>query len=92
MVLTPFYRRVKAVQPRTALTRVIATNVKEYLPALLRVLFTLAKERKDGHRVRIADGDLWLGDLLERHRDAARPAVPVRPDDPACPYPSRPAR
>src|SRR4030095_12864475 len=31
LVLTPFYARVKAVQPRTALRRVIATNVKEYL-------------------------------------------------------------
>ena len=83
VVLTPFYGRVKAVQPRTALSRVVATNVKEYLPPLLRVLFTLAKERKDGHRVPLADGDLWLGDLLDRHRDASRPAVPVAPEDPA---------
>jgi long-chain acyl-CoA synthetase len=83
VVLTPFYGRVKAVQPRTALRRVVATNVKEYLPPLLRVLFTLAKERKDGHRVRIADGDLWLGDLLDRHRDAPRAAGLVSPDDPA---------
>jgi long-chain acyl-CoA synthetase len=83
VVLSPFYGRVKAVQPRTALRRVVATNVREYLPPLLRVLFTLAKERKDGHRVRIADGDLWLGDLLDRHRDAPRAAGLVSPDDPA---------
>jgi long-chain acyl-CoA synthetase len=83
VVLSPFYGRVKAVQPRTALRRVVATNVKEYLPPLLRVLFSLAKERKDGHRVRIADGDLWLGDLLDRHRDAPRAAGLVSPDDPA---------
>jgi long-chain acyl-CoA synthetase len=83
VVLTPFYGRVKAVQPRTALTRVVATNVKEYLPAPLRVLFTLAKERKDGHRVRLQEGDLWLGGLLDRHRDAPRPDVPVAPEDPA---------
>jgi long-chain acyl-CoA synthetase len=83
VVLTPFYGRVKAVQPRTALRRVVATNVKEYLPPRLRVLFTLARERKDGHRVRIADGDLWLGDLLDRHRDAPRAAGLVSPDDPA---------
>jgi long-chain acyl-CoA synthetase len=83
VVLTPFYRRVKAVQPRTALQRVIATNVKEYLPPLLRVLFTLAKERKDGHRVTLEEGDLWLGDLLERHQGGARPAGEVAPGDPA---------
>jgi long-chain acyl-CoA synthetase len=78
VVLTPFYARVKAVQPRTALVRVVATNVKEYLPPLLRVLFTLAKERKDGHRVRLREGD-----LLDRHRDAPRPAARPAPDDPA---------
>jgi long-chain acyl-CoA synthetase len=83
VVLTPFYDRVKAVQPHTALRRVVATNVKEYLPPLLRVLFTLAKERKDGHRVRLREGDLWLGDLLGRHRDAPRPAAPPAPEDPA---------
>ena len=27
------------------------------------------------------DGDLWLGDLLDRHRGAPRPPVPVGPDD-----------
>jgi long-chain acyl-CoA synthetase len=83
VVLTPFYHRVKAVQPGTALRRVVATNVKEYLPALLRVLFTLVKERKEGHRVRLATGDLWLGELLAGHQGAARPPVTVAPDDPA---------
>jgi long-chain acyl-CoA synthetase len=83
VVLTPFYRRVKAAQPRTALRRVVATNVKEYLPPLLRVLFTLARERKGGHRVRLEAGDLLLGDLLERHRATAPPAARPGPDDPA---------
>jgi long-chain acyl-CoA synthetase len=83
VVLTPFYRRVKAVQPRTALRRVIATNVKEYLPPLLWVLFTLARERRDGHRVRIEQGDHWLADLLAAHAGSPRPRVAVAPDDPA---------
>jgi long-chain acyl-CoA synthetase len=83
VVLTPFYGRIKAVQPRTALRRVVATNIKEYLPPLLRVLFTLARERKGGHRVRLEAGDLQLGDLLERHRATAPPAARPGPDDPA---------
>jgi long-chain acyl-CoA synthetase len=82
VVLTPFYERVKAVQPRTALRNVVATNVKEYLPPLLRVLFTLAKERKDGHRVRPRPGDHRLPELLERHA-GAKPGAGPRPDDPA---------
>jgi long-chain acyl-CoA synthetase len=83
VVLTPMYGRVKAVQPRTALRRVIATNVKEYLPPLLRVLFTLARERQGGHRVRLERGDLWLGDLLGRHQGAPPPAAVAGLDDPA---------
>jgi long-chain acyl-CoA synthetase len=83
VVLTLFYGRIKAVQPRTGLRRVIATNIKEYLPPLLRVLFTLAKERRDGHRVRLGAGDLWLGELLDRHAGAPRPSLAVRPEDPA---------
>jgi long-chain acyl-CoA synthetase len=83
VVLTPFYERVKAVQPRTVLRHVIATNVKEYLPPLLRVLFTLARERRDGHRVALRPGDHRLAGLLGRHGGAAAPEVAVRPDDPA---------
>jgi long-chain acyl-CoA synthetase len=83
VTLTPFYTRLKSVQGRTHVKHVIATNIKEYLPPALRVLFTLFKEKKEGHRVAVAPGDAWLQDLLRRHRTAPRPAVTVRPDDPA---------
>src|SRR5690349_10362847 len=32
VVLTPFYKKVKAIQPRTPVHHVIATNIKEFLP------------------------------------------------------------
>ena len=81
VVLTPFYDRVKQVQGRTAVRRVIPTSIKEYLPALLRILFTLFKEKKDGHRISLQPNDRWLQDLVRQHRGAPRPAVTVRPDD-----------
>jgi long-chain acyl-CoA synthetase len=81
VTLTPFYDRVKRVQGRTAIARVIATSIKEYLPPLLRMLFTLFKEKKDGHRITLASGDLWLQQLIARHSRSPRPAVTVRPDD-----------
>ncbi|HKC12954.1 MAG TPA: AMP-binding protein [Vicinamibacteria bacterium] len=83
LTLNPFYARVKAVQARTALRRVIATSIKEYLPPTLRVLFTLFKEKKEGHRVALAPGDLWLSSLLREHARAAPPAVTAGPEDPA---------
>jgi long-chain acyl-CoA synthetase len=81
VTLTPFYARVKAIQATTRVRHVIATSIKEYLPAALRMLFTLLKEKKEGHRIELAEGDLWFQDLLKKHRDEKRPAVAVGPDD-----------
>jgi long-chain acyl-CoA synthetase len=81
VTLTPFYNRLKAVQGRTAVKRIVATSIKEYLPTALRLLFTLFKEAKEGHRITITAGDFWLQDLVAKHRDAARPAVTVTGDD-----------
>src|SRR5436190_1938745 len=49
VVLTPFYDRLKRVQGRTSVRKVIPTSIKEYLPFALRVLFTLLKEKMEGH-------------------------------------------
>jgi long-chain acyl-CoA synthetase len=81
IALTPFYARVKAVQGRTRLRGVIATSIKEYLPPALRLLFTVFKERKDGHRITIAAEDMWFQDLLRTHRASPKTGVNVRPDD-----------
>ena len=83
VTLTPFYRRIAAIRGTSPVKRVVATSIKEYLPPLLRVLFTLFKEKKEGHRIRIGDGDVWLQDLLRRHRASPRPPVTVTPDDSA---------
>jgi long-chain acyl-CoA synthetase len=83
VVMTRYYNKVKAVQARTRIRNVVATNIKEYLPPALRVLFTLLKEKKEGDRIRLQPRDLWLADLLHEHAGAHRPAVTVRPDDSA---------
>ena len=64
VTLTPFYERLKSVQGRTTIDKVIATSIKEYLPPALRVLFTLLKEKKEGHRIRLAAGDAWFRDCV----------------------------
>jgi long-chain acyl-CoA synthetase len=81
VTLTPLYQRVKNVQKRTAVRRVVATSIKEYLPPVLRALFTLFKEKKGGHRISLANDDVWLQDLLRAHRTSPRPAIKVMPDD-----------
>ena len=83
VVLNRFYTQIKTIQPQTTLRHVIATGIKEYLPPLLRVLYGLLKEKKDGERIALTAGDLRLADLLSRYRGAARPPIIVAPNDPA---------
>src|SRR5205814_4725576 len=83
VALTRFYQRVKRVQPRTPLTRIITTNIKEYFPALLRTLFTLVRERREGDRITLEIGDHEFGRLLQVHRGHKPPRAPITPDDPA---------
>jgi len=81
VTLTRFYHRVKAVQPTTTVRRVIATNIKEHFPPLLRLLFTALLERREGDRVRLHPGDHRFAELLREFAGAARPAAcesPVR--------------
>jgi long-chain acyl-CoA synthetase len=83
IVLTPFYEKMKSIQTRTQVDRVIATNIKEYLSPLMRFLFTVLKEKKDGHRILLKPEDFWFEDLLGEHPNASRPQVSVEPGDPA---------
>ncbi len=67
ITLTLFYKLVKQIQSQTRVKTVIVSNVKEYLPPLARVLFTLAREKKDGHFLaKLQSGDVWLQDLFAR--------------------------
>ena len=84
VTLTPFYERLKEIRSDTRVKRIIATNIKEYLPPLLRLLFTLFKEKKGGHRIRLEPGDRWFQDCVKTsaRRGVNRTPGPS-PDDPA---------
>ena len=83
IVLNRFYERLKAIQPRTSVTRIIPTNIKEYLPMALRLAYTFLKEKDEGERIEVHDGDISLADLLDRHHESPRPALRISADDPA---------
>ena len=82
-VMSLFYDRLKNVQKRgaTNVKRVIVTNVKEYFPPHLKLLFTLAKEKKDGHRIQKDAEDVWFQDFLAAGRQAPAAKVEVGGDD-----------
>ena len=78
IVLSLMYPRVEEAMAKTALEHVFVTNIKEYFKGPTRALFTLLREKKDGHRVDLGDGAKasWMQDAM---RDAPDP-VPVQVD------------
>ncbi len=83
VVLTPFYTKLKSIQAETPVRRMIVTNIKEYLPPILRVLFSVLKEKKEGHRVEILPEDLALQDVIRTYADTESFSHQVQPADPA---------
>ena len=84
VVLSRFYPIVKKIREHTRLKNVIVTNVKEYFPGLLKTLFTLAMEKKEGHRVDITGeaNTYWFQDLIAKAPATPQP-VDVKPQDTA---------
>jgi long-chain acyl-CoA synthetase len=83
VALTRFYERVTRIRPRTPLKRVITTNIKEHFPPLLRLLFTLVREKKEGDRIVLLPGDHSLTALVRAHRGRRLERAELTPDDPA---------
>jgi long-chain acyl-CoA synthetase len=83
VTLTSFYERLKKVQPHTPVKRIVTTNIKEWFPPLLKVLFTLFAERKGGHRVTPRDGDLTMAGLLRQFDGQKSRETPPAPEDTA---------
>jgi long-chain acyl-CoA synthetase len=81
VVLSRLYPVAKAARAGTSVKNVIVTNIKEEMPPLIRIMFTIAKEKKDGHRQPFKgdDGAVAFRDVL------AAPATPfdggTRKDD-----------
>jgi long-chain acyl-CoA synthetase len=77
ITLSLTYPIVKEIRDRTPLKQVIVANIKEYFPGLLKFLFTVATEKKDGHYQDLS-GDantFWFSDVM-----ASAPARPKEVD------------
>jgi len=80
-VLSNYYHTIKTVQPKTKIRNIIVTNIKDYLSPVLSFLFTLTQEKKQGFRVELAEGDLWMKDVIEKSLPSDRPKLMITPDD-----------
>jgi long-chain acyl-CoA synthetase len=82
VVLNRIYERIKGLQSRTSVKRVIATGIKDFLPFTKRIGYTLLREKKEGELIAVRREDTRLGALL-RNRSARAPLVAIGPDDPS---------
>jgi long-chain acyl-CoA synthetase len=82
-VTSNFYKTIKKAQPKTKIKKMVVTNIKETFPPLLRFLFTVTREKKDGFRVDLEDGDIWFQDLLSKYKPEDYKKIDVKPEDTA---------
>lgn len=80
IVLSLNYERVQKTRAETPLEHVIVTNIKEYFKGPLKLLFTVLKEKKGGHRVDIST-DANTHEWADVVADHAPQPVPVSEDD-----------
>lgn len=80
VTMTKWYPAIKKVQANTRVTRVIATNIKDYFHPVASTLFTLAKEQKEGFRVTLDPKDYSFKMMLQ-NAGSAKPNVQISPDD-----------
>ncbi|MGE5577337.1 MAG: long-chain-fatty-acid--CoA ligase [Syntrophothermus sp.] len=79
IVLDLFYQRVRNVQEKTALKRIIVTGLEDFMPFPLNFLYPL-KLKKEGKRVKVepAEGVYRFKELLHKHQPAP-PRVEIDP-------------
>jgi long-chain acyl-CoA synthetase len=80
-VMSNVYKQIKEAQPQTKIRKIVVTNIKDYFPPVLAVLFGLTKEKKMGFRVELAAGDIWFKELISSHKPEERPKLDIGPED-----------
>ena len=80
VTMTKWYPAIKKVQANTRVTRVIATNIKDYFHPVASLLFTVAKEQKEGFRVTLDPKDYSFKMMLQ-NASSTKPNVQISPDD-----------
>lgn len=81
ITLTLFYGLIKEIQKETKIKHVIVSNIKDYFPRIAKFLFTVAMEKKTGHRLdKLEKGDVWFLDVLKQYA-GQNPNVNIGLDD-----------
>ncbi len=81
--LTLFHKLIETMREKVGLKVTIIGNVKDYFPPALQVVFTVAKEKKEGHRAEVGGPGVfgWLDFLASAEKSEPAPPVEIKPDD-----------
>jgi long-chain acyl-CoA synthetase len=84
LTLSSLYKIIREIRAKTPIEHVVVARVKTYFPPVLRLLFTLLMEKKQGHRLDISTEERtgWFEDLLRTAADKPV-ATQVEPHDTA---------
>jgi len=85
ITLSATYPLIKKIRPDTSLQQVVVVQIKNYFPALKKLLFGLFMEKKRGHKVDIrGDTDaIYFSDLLEHKEDTSFEPAEINGEDTA---------
>jgi len=66
ITLSSFYETIRQIRDRTPIRHVVVAKIKTFFPFFLRVLFSLLREKKDGHALDISGepSTSWFQDVL----------------------------
>ncbi len=84
LTLSRFYPMVRSIKEKLNFKTIITTNIKEYFPGVLKFLYTLAREKKEGDRVELKTGDVWLQDILQKQNGSSPGDIQADVETPAC--------
>ncbi len=85
ITLSNTYPLINKIRPDTSLQQVIVVQIKNYFPALKKLLFVLLLEKKRGHKVDIREdaNATYFSDLLWNKEDASFVPAEISGDDTA---------
>jgi long-chain acyl-CoA synthetase len=82
VTLSVLFKLARTVQQKVGISHLIVGNIKDYFPPALKLVFTVAKEKKEGHRVELEGAGVhsW-SEFLAKYASHKAPTVEISPDD-----------
>jgi long-chain acyl-CoA synthetase len=84
ITLSSLYPLIKKIHQETKIRHIVVAKIKTYFPPLLKLIFSLLKEKQTGHKIDISEDEnaYWFSDVLKEASKEPKP-VKITEDDTA---------